>query len=225
MRMNEPWRAFFAGWHRFCSRSTCPCGRSDDSAGDSFEDFGSGNANKTSPDRSNGNPQSRQNARSASAKRRPPSRPIDVMSRSGRGRLWLLGLARLGADRLSRGGGLDAERSSRGNRRRRGLGAGSEERPAFRTELRLVPDHAYLDAVDIRNVRTAKPKRIAAAGLLLLGSVGVAGRRPHRSRKCCRQRQTKLEIPGPDDKHESPKRCFNPPRNFQEFRKRCLLEL
>src|SRR5467141_1697254 len=88
------------------------------------------------------------------------------------GRAWFcrfLRFARLSADRLSRRCRLDAERFPRGDRCDRGLGLGSEERAAARTELRFVPGHADRDAVDIRNVRAAKAKRIVGAGLLLLG--------------------------------------------------------
>ena len=96
----------------------------------------------------------------------------------------------------------DAQRRSRGHRR--DLGIGPEENPAFGRELGFVPDHADRDAIDVGNVGTAKAKRIVAAGLLLLGSVGRAGRRPHRNRERRCEHQTELEIPGPDGKHESP---------------------
>ncbi len=127
----------------------------------------------------------------------------DAKSRSGRVRLWLLGLARLGADRLARGGRADAQRPA--GRDRRDLGTGSEERPAAGTKLRFVPDHADRDAVDIRNLGTAKAKRIAAAGLLLLGRVGPARRRLHENRERRCQHQTNRRIPRPDCKHESPR--------------------
>jgi hypothetical protein len=113
-----------------------------------------------------------------------------------------LGLARLGADRFSRTCRLDAERPSR---RDRGFRLGFEERPASRRELRFVPDHAGCDALDIRNLRAAKPKRVRAAGLLLLVGVGSACRRPHQNRERGCEHQTELEIPGPDSKHESPR--------------------
>src|ERR1700730_4668151 len=100
----------------------------------------------------------------------------------------------------------DAERPARGDRR--DLGTRPEENPAARRELGFVPDHADRDAIDIGDLGTAKAKRIVAAGLLLLGSVGPACGRRHRNRERRCEHQTELEIPGPDGKHESPKRCF-----------------
>jgi hypothetical protein len=127
------------------------------------------------------------------------------MPRSGRARLGgLLERARLGADTFSRICRPDAERLSRRDRCDRGFGL-PEKRPASRRELGLVPDHAGRDAIDIRNVSAAKPKRVRAAGLLLLVGVGSACRRPHRKceRRC--EHQADVEISGPDSKHESPK--------------------
>jgi hypothetical protein len=131
---------------------------------------------------------------------------VAVKAVSLSGRAWFcrfLGFARLGA-RLSRRCRLDAERFPRGDRGGRGLGLGSEERAAAGTELRFVPDHADRDAVDIRNVRAAKAKRIAGASLLLLGGIGLPHRRQHRKgeRRC--EHQAELELAGPDRKHESP---------------------
>jgi hypothetical protein len=123
------------------------------------------------------------------------------VAHSGRVRFRLLRLARLRADRLSRGCRLDAHRPPRRNRRDVGLGSGSEIDPAAGTELRFVPDHADRDAVDIRNLRAAKAKSIVAARLLLLGGVGLACARQHRNRKPRCQHQTELEIPRPDSKH------------------------
>jgi hypothetical protein len=127
----------------------------------------------------------------------PPAKPRG----SGRARLCrLFGFTR--ARRLSLTCRRDAERPSRGDRR--DLGIGPEENPAARRELGFVPDHADRDAIDVGNVGTAKAKRIVAAGLLLLGSVGRARRRQHRNRERRCEHQTELEIPGPDGKHESP---------------------
>jgi len=103
---------------------------------------------------------------------------------------------------LSRRCRLDTERLSR-----RSLWLGPEERPAAGRELGFVPDHADGDAVDIRNFGTAQAKRVAAAGLLLLGGIGLAWRGPHRNRERARHHQAELNIPGPDPKHESPQRC------------------
>jgi hypothetical protein len=58
--------------------------------------------------------------------------------------------------------------------RDRGVLVGPEVRPASRTELRLVPDHADRNALDVGNFVAAKTKRVAAARLLLFGSIGMA---------------------------------------------------
>src|SRR5256885_8165439 len=127
-----------------------------------------------------------------------------VSLRSGRARLCgLLWLARFGTDRFLRTCRADAERPSRRGRCGRGFGL-PEMRAASRRELGLVPDHAGRDAIDIRNIRAAKPKRVSTAGLLLLVGVGSARRGPHRNRKRRCEQQAELEIPGPDRKHESP---------------------
>src|ERR1700720_1245320 len=87
--------------------------------------------------------------------------------RSGRARFGCRpGLSRPGADLLSRRCRPDTERLSC-----RTLWLGPEERPAARTELRLVPDHADRDTVDIGNFRTAQAERVTAAGLLLVGGI------------------------------------------------------
>jgi hypothetical protein len=101
--------------------------------------------------------------------------------------------------RLSRRCRPDTERLSC-----RSLWLGPEERPAAGRELGFVPDHADGDAVDIRNFGTAQAKRVAAAGLLLLGGIGLAWHGPHQNRERGRQHQAKLNILGPDPKHESP---------------------
>lgn len=111
-----------------------------------------------------------------------------------------------GFSRLSRRFRPDAEWPAYGARAGRKLGLGSEEHPASRAELRFVPDHAGCDAVDIRNIRTAKPKRVAAARLLLLRGVSLACRRPHRDRERRRQHQAELKLPEPNSHHESPRR-------------------
>ena len=129
--------------------------------------------------------------------------PGGASGRARLGRLFRFARAR-GLSRMSR---LDAERAARGDRC--DLGIGPEENPAARRELGFVPDHADRDAIDVGNLGTAKAKRIVAAGLLLLGSVGGACRRPHRNRERRCEHQTELEIPEPDGKHESPQKlCF-----------------
>ena len=68
----------------------------------------------------------------------------------------------------------EAERPSR----RRGFGAGPEEDPAAGAEAGFVSDHADRDTVDIRNLGAAQAKRVATAGLLFVGGIGLAGHRP-----------------------------------------------
>ncbi len=55
-----------------------------------------------------------------------------------------------------------------------GLATAVEEGAALRRKLRSAADHAGRDAVDVRDFGAAQPKRIAAAGLLLLERIGVA---------------------------------------------------
>lgn len=137
--------------------------------------------------------------------------PMRPRARSGGGGLRLLGLARLGADRLganrlfSRGGRPDAHRLAGGRGRSlTRLGTSPELRPARRRQLGLLGDHAGGDTVDIGNFGAAKPKGVAGAGLLLLGGISVAQRRPHRNRKPHCQRQTELDISGPQHRDYSP---------------------
>jgi hypothetical protein len=120
-----------------------------------------------------------------------------VRSRPALPAFWVYARSQAFADVLARW-----ERPSCGDRR--DLGIGPEENPAARRELGFVPDHAGRDAIDVGDVGTAKAKRIVAAGLLLLGSVGRACRRQHRNRERRCEHQTELKIPGPDGKHESP---------------------
>jgi len=88
-----------------------------------------------------------------------------------------------------------------------GFGVGSEVSAAPRAELGSVPDHADGDTVDVRNVGTAKTKRVAAARLLLLLSIGVSRRWPHRKREHGGQHRAELELSGASNHCESPK-CF-----------------
>jgi hypothetical protein len=73
------------------------------------------------------------------------------------------------------------------------LRAGAEEHPALRRELRLVADHAGRDAIDIGNVSAAETKRIAGAGLLLIGRVGVDRMRQDRERTQCGDGRAKTD--------------------------------
>jgi hypothetical protein len=94
-----------------------------------------------------------------------------------------------------------ADLLSRGCRR---LGR-SEECAAARRELSFILDHADRDAIDIRNLGAAKAKRIARAGLLLVGGVGPACRRQHRNRERGCEHRTELKPSGTNDEHESPR--------------------
>jgi hypothetical protein len=131
--------------------------------------------------------------------------PCKPAPRSGNAWLRRLLLSRFRADRLSPLCRLDAERPACGGRRGRGLGIGPEIRPAAWTELRSFPDHAGRDAVDIRNEFAAQLHRIAAAGLLLLGGIGLACRGPQRNRERNRQHQAERKIRKSDGRHESPR--------------------
>jgi hypothetical protein len=125
---------------------------------------------------------------------------ISVAPPSARG-FGLFGFSRL--DPLALGNRPDAERP-RGFPGGRGLRLGSEEGPAIGRELGLVPDHAGGDAIDVRNLGTAKTKRIAAASLLLFGRIGLPRRRQHRNRKRGCEHQTEMKNPEPDSNHEFP---------------------
>src|SRR6185437_2596163 len=89
-----------------------------------------------------------------------------------------------------RGARPDAERRARVRHR---LRIGPEEYPAARRKLLLLAHHAGGDPVDIRNLGAAKPKRVVAAGLLLLLRIGLACGRQHRHRKRSREQQTETE--------------------------------
>src|SRR5437660_8204226 len=81
---------------------------------------------------------------------------------------------------------------------------GPEVHPTSRRELRFSPDHAGRDTIDIGNFRTAKPKRIAAAGRLLFLGVGMTLGWLHRKREHRRKQQTKLTSFGSNPRHEFP---------------------
>ena len=85
------------------------------------------------------------------------------------------------------------------------LRAGPEIHPAARRKLLLLADHAGGDAIDIRNLGAAKPKRIVAAGLLLLRRISLACGRQHRNRKRGREQQTELKPCRLRDSHDSPR--------------------
>jgi hypothetical protein len=97
---------------------------------------------------------------------------------------------------------LDAERHPRPNRR---LGRRRFEiNPAAWRELVLVSDHAGRDPVDIGNFRTAKPERIARAGLLLfLGISPACGRQRDKRERRCREK-TAPKCFEASCRHESP---------------------
>ena len=107
---------------------------------------------------------------------------------------------------LFRGFRLDTQRPS--SRDRGEFGFGLNESAAAGAELRSIPDHADRDAVDIGNLGTAKPKRIAAARLFLLLRVSLPCRGPHQYREYCAQQQAELDIPGAGKHRESPECCF-----------------
>jgi hypothetical protein len=109
-----------------------------------------------------------------------------------------------GADGLARGGSRPDVHRPSGGRCLARLGPGPEVRPATRRELGLVADHAGGDAIDVRNIGTTEPQSVAAAGLLLFGSVGGARGRPHRDRQCRHQHQAAPKIPVPQKRHRLP---------------------
>src|SRR4051794_32258875 len=67
-----------------------------------------------------------------------------------------------------------ADLSSRIFRHR--LRIGLEVSPATRAELGFIPDHAHGDTIDVGNLGAAETKSVIAARLLLLRSIGMAGR-------------------------------------------------
>src|SRR6266567_2951547 len=119
-----------------------------------------GGANKTSP---------------AAVARLMPLSHFDArgwrVSWRGRERLAVVGLLLPGLRRpgLLRHDGLDVGRLT-GDR----LRPLAEERPALRRQLRLLPDHAGSDGIDVRDELAAQAHRIRRAGLLLLRRVGEA---------------------------------------------------
>jgi hypothetical protein len=124
---------------------------------------------------------------------------------SGLGRFFRF--LRLNANGFSRGGGREANRVSRPDRRYRPLRLRRPEiHPAAGTELRPVPDHADGDAVDVRYRVTAEPKRIAAARLLLFGGIGFRCARKKRKRKRNGQYKAAPSNPGLDRNHRAPQR-------------------
>ena len=76
-----------------------------------------------------------------------------------------------------------------------------EERAARGRKLRLIPDHAGFDAIDIRNMSEAESHRVGCAGLPLLGRIGGARVRPHQhgDRTCQHQADSKTTE---DDRHD-----------------------
>lgn len=128
---------------------------------------------------------------------------------SGHGLFRLLGLARLGAHRLAGCCGPDDRRpAGRPGHSLAGFWIRPELGAAGRRELVLFSDHAGSHAADVRNLCAAKPKRVAGAGLLLLGGVGLAGGRPDRNRQRRGQQQSKLKISRSKNRHPSPRAEF-----------------
>jgi hypothetical protein len=95
--------------------------------------------------------------------------------------------------------------AGRSGRRFTGLGIWPEVGAARRRELRFFGDHAGRHATDIGNLGTAEPERVAAAGLLLLGRVALAGGGRNRNRHCHGQQPSKPEIPCSKNRHPSPR--------------------
>jgi hypothetical protein len=87
-----------------------------------------------------------------------------------------------------------------------GLGIRPELGAAGRRELGFFGDHAGGHAADIGNLGAAQPERIASAGLLLFGGVGLTGGGRDRNRECGSQQPSKPEIPCSKNRHPpSPK--------------------
>jgi hypothetical protein len=89
-----------------------------------------------------------------------------------------------------------------------GLGIRPELGAARRRELGFFGDHAGRHAGDIGNLGAAQPERVAGAGLLLLGGVGLAGGGRNRNRECGSQQPSKPEIPCSKNRHPSPSPKF-----------------
>ncbi len=75
------------------------------------------------------------------------------------------------------------------------LGTCAEEHAAGRRQVRLVPDHAGRDPIDVGDIGTTEPERIRRAGLLLVGRVGLSRARQHQRRKPDREQQRKRKTP------------------------------
>jgi len=124
---------------------------------------------------------------------------------SGRGFRRLFGFARLGAHGIARRCRPDHGRPpGRPGRSLAGLGIWPELGAARRRELGFFGNHAGRHTADIRNLGAAQPERIASAGLLLLGGVGLAGGGRDRDRECGSQQPSKPEIPRSKNRHPSP---------------------
>ena len=77
-------------------------------------------------------------------------------------------------------------------------------RLAGRRELGLVAHHAGGHAANIGDIRTAEPERIAGAGLLLFGGVGLTGGGPDRNRQRGGQQQSELKMSCSKNRHPFP---------------------
>ena len=128
---------------------------------------------------------------------------------SGHGFRRLFGFARLGAHGLARRCRPDHDRSAgRPGRSLAGLGIRPELGAAGRRELGFFGDHAGGHPADIGNLGAAQPERIAGAGLLLFGGVGLTGGGRNRNRECGSQQSSKPEIPFSKNRHPSPSPKF-----------------
>jgi hypothetical protein len=62
--------------------------------------------------------------------------------------------------------------------------------------------------LNIRNLGTAKAKRVAAARLFLLLCVGLPSHGPHEYRERCAQHEAELDLSGASKHYESPEFAF-----------------
>jgi hypothetical protein len=128
---------------------------------------------------------------------------------SGRGFRRLPGLARLGAHSLARRCRTDVGRpASRPGRSFTGFRIWPELGAARRREFGFPGDHAGRHAADIGNFGAAQPERVAAAGLLLLRGVALAGGGRDQDRQRHRQQRSKPEMPCSKNRHLSPSPKF-----------------
>ena len=146
---------------------------------------------------------------SATIKRHSVAKADLEMAQAPSGRRFrrLLGLARIGAHGLARRCRPDHGRPADW-RGRAGLGI-PEVHAARRRELVLLGDHAGSHAADVRNLGAAQPERIAGAGLLLFGRIGLAGGgRDRKRQRRSQQQQSNLKMSCYEKRHPSPSPKF-----------------